>query len=386
MILQLALIGVLIALLPLSYVWVRGGEKQSGQAGARRRYRLLASITLFLTLDLIMFGGFTRLTDSGLGCPDWPGCYGASNPFHALDDIRAAEMARPSGPVTVMKAWIEMLHRYFAMAVGVLIIALVILAWRQWTQSRKSFAPPRQIETPWFATALLVLVCVQGAFGAWTVTLKLQPLIVTTHLLLAMTLLAGLTWLVARHQPQPLRVAPVPANLRQAVLIGLTLLVMQIALGGWVSTNYAVLACTDFPQCNGAWLPPMDFEHGFTLWRQLGKTGGGDHITHAALVAIHWTHRTFAVIVVAYLAWLGWRTRREQGLHRWSLWLLGLLLLQVLTGLSNIVLHWPLPAAIAHNGGSAALLLVLIRLNYNTWFFSRDTLPQASTASPSPLA
>ena len=227
MLLQLASIGILIALIPLCYVLVKGD---------RNKYRKLVWITAFLTLDLIMFGSFTRLTDSGLGCPDWPGCYGTSNPFHAREDIHAAQAAMPSGPVTWMKAWIEMTHRYFALALGVLIITLVVLAWVKRKELQQS---------PWYATAVLALVCVQGAFGAWTVTLKLQPAIVVTHLLLGMSLLAALIWLGCKNDA-PRAVDARGASLRMAVAIGLVLLVVQIALGGWVSTNYAVLACTDF--------------------------------------------------------------------------------------------------------------------------------------------
>ncbi|MCA3234345.1 MAG: COX15/CtaA family protein, partial [Cupriavidus sp.] len=272
MLLQLAIIGILIALLPLSYVMVRG---------SRDKYRKLVWITAFLTLDLIMFGSFTRLTDSGLGCPDWPGCYGHSNPHAAMEPIRAAETALPSGPVTLVKAWIEMIHRYFAMAVGVLIISLMVLAWVKRRELKQS---------PWFATAVFVLVCVQGAFGMLTVTMKLQPIIVVTHLMLAMLLLASLIWLGSRND-RPHMVAPQAASLRWAGLLAIVLLVIQIFLGGWVSTNYAVLACTDFPLCNGQVVPEMDFRHGFTLWRQLGMTADGDYIPHAALVAIHWVHR-----------------------------------------------------------------------------------------------
>ncbi|WP_347333729.1 COX15/CtaA family protein, partial [Ralstonia pseudosolanacearum] len=267
MLLQLASIGVLIALIPLCYVAVKGD---------RNKYRKLVWITAFLTLDLIMFGSFTRLTDSGLGCPDWPGCYGTSNPFHARDDIHAAQAAMPSGPVTWMKAWIEMTHRYFALALGVLIITLVVLAWAKRRELRQS---------PWYATAVLGLVCLQGAFGAWTVTLKLQPAIVVTHLLLGMSLLAALIWLGCKNDA-PRLVDGRGASLRVPAAIGLALLVAQIALGGWVSTNYAVLACTDFPLCNGQWVPSMDFAHGFTFWRELGRTAGGDFISHDALVAI----------------------------------------------------------------------------------------------------
>ena len=338
--LQLALTGLLIAALPLSYAWVKGSHD---------RYRQLLWLTLFLTFDLILFGGFTRLTDSGLGCPDWPGCYGSSNPFIAHDHIRAAEALMPTGPVTWVKAWIEMIHRYLAMMVGVLIIALTVLAWRK----RRNYA-----RSPWPATTLLLLVCVQGAFGAWTVTLKLQPIIVTLHLLLGLSLLAGLAWLAARSQAVQNNAEA--QRLRPWLLPGLLLLTLQIALGGWVSTNYAVLACTDFPLCNGQWVPPMDFQHGFSLWRALGKTASGDLLSRDALVAIHWTHRVFAVVVIAYLLALGVRARRAITLTQPATVLLGLIALQFASGLSNILLQWPLPIAVLHNGGAAALLVTLV--------------------------
>ncbi|MGY8527095.1 COX15/CtaA family protein [Paracidovorax citrulli] len=349
MLVQLALIGLLIALLPLSYVLVRG---------SRDKYRKLVWITAFLTLDLIMFGSFTRLTDSGLGCPDWPGCYGHSNPLAAHEQIRAAETAMPSGPVTFVKAWIEMIHRYFAMAVGVLIIALTALAWFRRRELKQS---------PWFATGVLVLVCVQGAFGAFTVTLKLQPIIVVTHLMLGMLLLATLIWLGSRNDP----LRPVErgaASLLWPARIGLALLTVQIFLGGWVSTNYAVLACTDFPLCNGQLVPEMDFRHGFTLWRQLGMTADGDYIPHSALVAIHWVHRCFAVVVLGFLAWFALRARRFARLERAARLMLVFLVLQLATGLSNIVFDWPLVAAVAHNGGAAVLLMLIVRLLYNIGF------------------
>ncbi|WP_011296512.1 COX15/CtaA family protein [Cupriavidus necator] len=363
MLLQLGIIGILIALFPISYVLVRGD---------RNKYRKLVWITAFLTLDLIMFGSFTRLTDSGLGCPDWPGCYGHSNPHSAVEPIRAAETALPSGPVTLAKAWIEMIHRYFAMAVGVLIITLMVLAWVKRKELKQS---------PWFATGVLLLVCVQGAFGAFTVTMKLQPIIVVTHLLLGMSLLAALIWLGSRNDPRHL-VAPEAGALRWPARAALLLLVIQIFLGGWVSTNYAVLACTDFPLCNGKVVPEMDFMHGFTLWRQLGMTADGDYIPHAALVAIHWVHRCFAVVVLGYLAWFGMRARRLEGLGSASRWLLAALALQLATGLSNIVLDWPLVAAVAHNGGAAVLLLLLVRLNYNIGLATRP----AGAASSVPTA
>ncbi len=185
-VLQLGLIGLCIALLPLSYVWVKADDN---------KFRKLVWVTTFMTLDLVMFGGFTRLTDSGLGCPDWPGCYGTSSPFIAHAAIAAAHQAMPTGPVSMTKAWIEMIHRYFAMAIGVLIVAQTLIAWVARIKRR-----PLHV-SPWWPTSLLLLILVQGAFGAWTVTLKLQPVIVTTHLLLGLALLGTLGWLAARQTP-----------------------------------------------------------------------------------------------------------------------------------------------------------------------------------------
>ena len=340
MLLQLAIIGILIALLPLSYVMVRG---------SRDKYRKLVWITAFLTLDLIMFGSFTRLTDSGLGCPDWPGCYGHSNPHAAMEPIRAAETALPSGPVTLVKAWIEMIHRYFAMAVGVLIISLMVLAWVRRRELRQS---------PWFPTGVFLLVCVQGAFGMLTVTMKLQPIIVVTHLLLAMALLASLIWLGSRNDP-PHVVAREAASLRGAGLLAIVLLVIQIFLGGWVSTNYAVLACTTFPTCQGSWWPAMDFAQGFQIWRKLGMLQDGSHISFAALTAIHYVHRLMAYVVLLALGLVAWRFHRSGVLPMQARWIGGLALLQLVTGLSNVVLDWPLVAAVLHTGGAAALVVVL---------------------------
>ncbi|CAG9206017.1 Heme A synthase, cytochrome oxidase biogenesis protein Cox15-CtaA [Paraburkholderia tropica] len=347
-ILELGLIGLCIALLPLSWVWVKADDN---------KFRKLVWLTTFMTLDLVMFGGFTRLTDSGLGCPDWPGCYGTSSPFIAHAQIAAAHLAMPTGPVSMSKAWIEMIHRYFAMAIGVLIIAQTAIAWRARIKRM-----PLHV-SPWWPTALLGLIVVQGVFGAWTVTMKLQPIIVTTHLMLGLTLLGALAWLAARMTPLP-AYEPDAARWRAAALIGLALLIAQIALGGWVSTNYAVLACTDFPTCNGAWIPPMDFHHGFHLWRALGMDGNGDVITQDALVAIHWTHRTFAFVVIAYLVGFALKMRRYASLRRPANWVLIVVAIQFLTGLSNIVLQWPLPVAVAHNGGAAILLLLLVVLNF----------------------
>jgi cytochrome c oxidase assembly protein subunit 15 len=337
----LAFTAVTMAALPLAYV---------RYSSAPDKFRKLAWTTAFLTFDLILFGAFTRLTDSGLGCPDWPGCYGHSNPVSAGEHIRAAETALPSGPVTQAKAWIEMLHRYFAMAVGFLIVVLVAMAW-----SRRRNLPER---SPWPATIALAAVCLQGAFGAWTVTMKLQPLIVTLHLLGAMTLLALLVWVAMRETPVP----PLPTmsrGLRLALVAGFFALFLQVALGGWVSSNYAVMACLEFPLCQARWVPEMDLAAGFTLWRELGMTNDGVPIPFDALVAVHWVHRAYAVVVLLILGAIAWYAQQVPALKRPAQMLALVLAIQFLTGLSNVVFRWPLALAIAHNAGAALLVALL---------------------------
>jgi len=350
MLIQLAITGLLVAMLPLAIVLTSNDTN---------KYRKLLWITLFLTFDLIMFGSFTRLTDSGLGCPDWPGCYGMANPVQAHADIKAAEAIMPTGPVTVIKAWIEMIHRYIAMAVGVLIIAIMVVAWRKWLKSGRQLSS----YAPALPTALFLLVCVQGAFGAWTVTMKLQPIIVTIHLLLGLTLLGMLAILGSRHSVQTV-IGSAARSISTPALLALGLLVIQIILGGWVSTNYAVLACTDFPLCHGEWIPPMDFGHGFNLWRELGKTSSGDLLPVEALTAIHWVHRSFAFVVIAYIAWLAHKAMKIEGLRKTGKWILITIAVQFASGVSTIFLSWPILIAILHNGGAALLVLLLVLLIY----------------------
>lgn len=351
MLIQLAAMGILAALLPLTMVWVSSDTD---------KYRKLVWVTLFLTFDLIMFGAFTRLTDSGLGCPDWPGCYGHANPLQAHADISAAETAMPTGPVTVMKAWIEMIHRYLAMGIGVLIVSMMAIAWRRWLKSGRK---DRKFN-PAFPTMLFGFVCLQGAFGAWTVTMKLQPVIVTIHLLLGMSLLALLTWFGARLSDHP-PVSRSPAALRVPATLAAAALAIQIALGGWVSSNYAALACTDFPLCQGELFPQMDFANGFALWRDLGKTAQGDYLGFAALTAIHWTHRAFAFVVVMLVAWVALKAIKIDALRKTARWLSILIALQFAIGVATVFLNLPLLLAVAHNGGAALLVILLAMLNHN---------------------
>lgn len=366
--LELMALGLAIAGLPLAWVW----RKNRGRTPAAR-LQALAVLTLFLTFDLVLFGAFTRLTDSGLGCPDWPGCYGSASPVGARAEIAVAQAAMPTGPVTHGKAWVEMIHRYLASGVGVLIIALTLLAWRERARLRAAGAERQAALNPWWPTATLVWVCLQGAFGALTVTMKLFPAIVTLHLLGGVVLLALLcaqaqrmTQIVRSEPPEPL-----PARLRTALLVAMALVVLQVLLGGWVSTNYAVLACPSFPQCQGSWWPDMAFAEGFTLWRPLGLRADGGHISFAALTAIHYVHRLVAYVVLAVLGLLAWALLRTGHLRAQARWLAALALAQLVTGLSNVVLGWPLAAAVLHTGGAAALVVVL------TWALAASR-PQAA--------
>ena len=348
--LRLMLMGLVLAVGPLAWVWLR-----SRQAPVARRLQLLTLLTLFLTFDLVLFGAFTRLTDSGLGCPDWPGCYGHASPVGAQAPIAQAQAAMPTGPVTQGKAWIEMLHRYLATGAGVLILTLAAVSWRERSRIQIS---------PWWPTLTLAWVCVQGAFGALTVTMKLFPAIVTLHLLGGMVLLALLQAQALRYSQAQTEQGSVPLldATRTLLGFGFALLWWQIALGGWVSTNYAVLICDGFPTCQRAWWPPMDFHQGFSLWRALGQTQAGDSISVSALTAIHMTHRLAALLVFGVLGWLALRLHRVAALRLQAQWLAALLGLQLATGLSNVVLDWPLLAAVLHTGGAAGLVLVLTGL------------------------
>lgn len=354
---RMALLGIVIALGPLAWVWLR-----NRRAAPTQRLAALTLLTLFLTFDLVLFGAFTRLTDSGLGCPDWPGCYGSASPFGAQQEISAAQAEMPTGPVTHQKAWIEMVHRYLATGVGVLITVMAVSAWLLRRQLALS---------PWWATVTLVWVCVQGAFGALTVTWKLYPAIVTAHLLGGLILVALLT---AQAQVFRGRRLQLPSATRLLAWAVFALVWIQVALGGWVSTNYAVLACSGFPACNGSWWPAMDFEHGFTIARELGAGKDGGYLPFAALTAIHYTHRLAAYAVFAAVGLLAWRLFAaplgpQSRCFGWAL--LGCAGWQFATGLSNVVLGWPLLAAVSHTGGAAVLVGVLTAL------LTRARLPEA---------
>ncbi len=368
LVLELAGIAFVFAGLPLAYLARRKGLDI---------FQKLNWAVVFLTFDLILFGAFTRLSDSGLGCPDWPGCYGTSNPWRAMEEIRAAEVAMPTGPVTVFKAWVEMIHRYLAMSVGVLIIAQVFLAFKQIGAQRRL-----AIQGSLF---LLVLVCLQGAFGAWTVTLKLQPIIVSTHLILALLLFSSMVWFAQRNDSKTISSKTQGKSLPITWIAFATItLLIQIFLGAWVSTNYAVLACPDFPTCMGAWYPTMDWQNAFYLWRELGQAKSGEVIPMTALVTIHWTHRVGAIFASIVLLLLAIKALRhsQSNISFWGKAILGLLALQIITGISNVVFQWPLVAALLHTGGAAAILFCLVRLSAGSdcsFFSGRDVDGQRSS-------
>jgi len=337
-------VGAALALVPLAWFW----RRRRGD-GAALRLQAFAWFVLALTFDLVLLGAFTRLSDSGLGCPDWPGCYGHASPVGASPHIAAAEAALPTGAVTTTKAWVEMLHRYAATAIGALVVVLAGLAIHA---SRRSSG-----RIGWgLAVFTLLWICLQGAFGALSVTLRLYPAIVSLHLLGGMGLLALLAVQGERYAPRRLELAP---GLRAGLVAVAVLTLVQVALGAWVSSNYAVLACSDFPTCQGAWWPEMDAAQGFALRRPLG-VGADGYLPFAALTAIHFAHRLGAFVLVAAIAAFAWRLRAAgRSAQPWALALLGLAAWQVASGLGNVLLGWPLAAAVAHTAGAAALVIVL---------------------------
>ena len=298
-----------------------------------RLLRALVLGTLGLAFVVVVVGAYVRLSDAGLGCPDWPLCYGQPVPADIADGDALA------------KAWKEMGHRYLAGTLGLLILVLCFLSWR----TRRS---------PRLATALLALVIFQATLGAWTVTMLLKPAIVTAHLLGGMAILALLALLAARQLPFQLK-AP---RLRVPAAVAFAALAVQIALGGWVSSNYAALACPDVPLCLGQALPPMDFGNAFHVLRELGQTPQGELLSREALTAIHWSHRVFALVAVAVIGWAAYRT---VAVSRALAALTALLvILQFSLGVANVLVSRPLGLAAAHNAGAALLLIALVVLNF----------------------
>ena len=294
--------------------------------------RALALAAVVLTFAVVVVGAYVRLSDAGLGCPDWPLCYGRPLPEKFADAMDEA------------RAWKEMAHRYLAGTLGILLFVLLVAAWR----TRQS---------PWLATAIAALVVFQATLGKWTVTLLLKPAIVVAHLAGGMAILGLVVWFFLSRTARP----GLP-GLRVPATIALAVLGIQILLGGWVSSNYAALACPDLPLCLGQVVPPMDFGNAFHVLRELGRTDSGELLPQPALTAIHWTHRVFALVVVIVLGWVALRVFKVS--KPLGLAIALLLIAQFLLGIANVAFNLPLALAAAHNAGAAALLVSLVVLNF----------------------
>ena len=320
---------------------------------AKPGFRLALFATL-LALIVVLLGAYTRLTHAGLGCPDWPGCYGFISVPKSEAQLAHAELHYPDSPVVAHKGWNEMIHRYFAGTLGMLIS---ILAGRAWVNRRH---PGQPLKLPLF---LLAVVFAQAAFGMWTVTLKLWPQVVTGHLLGGFATLS-LLFLLTLRLSGVLPALTVPKRLQYWATAGLLLVIGQIALGGWVSSNYAAVACIDFPTCHGQWLPPADFANGFHLTQHIGPNYLGGQLDSDARTAIHLTHRIGALLVTLVLLGLAWQLKGV-GMTRLAGLVVAALAAQITLGISNVLFHLPLPVAVAHNAGGAALLLTMVLVNYH---------------------
>ena len=319
--------------------------------------RWLLRFSVALALIVVILGAYTRLVHAGLGCPDWPGCYGFLSVPEAPHEVDQAELRFPHAPVEAEKAWAEMVHRYFAGTLGLLIFAMAGMALLQSVRGHS----PGQFLLP---GGLAVLVVCQAAFGMWTVTLKLWPQVVTAHLLGGFATL-GLLWLsLVRFGVQPNSDL---SRLRGLALLALILLVIQITLGGWASSNYAALACPDFPTCQGEWWPAADFVQGFNVTQHIGPNYLGGLLQSDARIAIHLTHRLGALMLLLVVGLLVYRLGQDRHQRRLAGLLGMLLMLQISLGIANVLFGLPLVVAVAHNAVAALLLLSLITVNYRAF-------------------
>lgn len=305
---------------------------------APRPLWLLVGVSVCVALVVVVLGAYTRLVEAGLGCPDWPGCYGQLVVPSTDEEIASAEARFPNTPVDQAKAWTEMVHRYFATGLGILVIGIVVLAWYYKVSLR-------------FPLVLLALVILQGAFGAWTVTLLLWPQVVVAHLLGGFATLLLLWWYL--FTLTSFKLPSIATKLRYQLSAFVVLLVLQIALGGWVSANYAAIVCPDFPLCNGTLLPEMDIVAGLNVFQTIGPDYTGGEMSYEGRVAIHTMHRWGAYVLTVFGLILAWRIRGTLGT------VLGTLVcVQVALGISNVIFLLPLPIAVMHNAGAVLLLLL----------------------------
>ena len=316
------------------------------------RIKKLAGFGVLFALMVVSVGAYTRLADAGLGCPDWPGCYGFLTVPDQVEEVELAETRYPGAPVEFVKAWWEMGHRYIAGALLVLVFSMLVMAYR----GREREDTPLAL-----ASVLMVIILCQAAFGAWTVTLKLWPQVVTAHLLGGFTTLS-LIWLLYLRQgglSQIVAALPAPTLLAR---VAFAVVALQIMLGGWVSSNYAALACYDFPSCDGTYSPSMDFQQGFNILQSVGPNYLGGIMTSEARTAIHWVHRIGAIIVLFVVGGLILQLVRQAAIVGYVL--LTALVAQITLGILNVVWVLPLLNATAHNTVGALLLLVLVTINF----------------------
>lgn len=316
------------------------------------RIRKFAGFGVIFALLVVSVGAYTRLADAGLGCPDWPGCYGFLTVPEQASDISTAEARYPDAPVEIVKAWWEMGHRYIAGALLLLVASILVMAYR----GREEEDTPLKL-----AAALMFVILWQAAFGAWTVTLKLWPQVVTGHLIGGFTTLS-LMWLLFLRQGGLSKVVSALPRPNLLAKIAFVAVVVQIILGGWVSSNYAALACYDFPSCDGTYTPDIDLQEGFNVFQSVGPNYLGGLMTNEARMAIHWVHRIGAIIVLLVVGALVVQTVKQVAVVGYAL--LVALLTQITLGVLNVIWVLPLLNATAHNTVGALLLLVLVTINF----------------------
>jgi len=314
----------------------------------------LAMIAALIAFCVIVLGAWVRLSHAGLGCPDWPGCYGQLTWPNAVEEISTANQAFPERPFESNKAWREMVHRYLAGSLVLLVFAMSWLSWRGPEPNRKFRL---------LTTILVIFIIFQALLGMWTVTLKLKPIIVMAHLLGGLTSFSLILWLLFSSGKQ-LTDKPNIAirRMREPIFAAIVILGIQIALGGWTSANYAALACPDLPTCGGQWWPDADFREGFILWREVGVNYEGGLLDQKSRIAIHLVHRIGAVVTLLVLITLSFRLLKIPRLRTGGQVLMGLVLAQFTIGILNVALYLPLPNAVAHNAGAALLLATLLSL------------------------
>jgi cytochrome c oxidase assembly protein subunit 15 len=329
---------------------------------SQRFFRLALFSALFSAL-LVLLAAWGRINEAGLGCPDWPGCYGRLFAPLTAQELNEARTYFPRQPAEEEKLLKETLHRYFSGALGLLIIRLTVLGWQLKKHVRR-----QQVLIP---ALVFVLVFAQVILGILTVKWQHKPLISMLHLSTGLAILGLLWWVVLREQrfwrPVTAASAAVLRGLQPRALLALLLVISQIALGGWMSVNYAALACPDFPICQGTFVPPMNFFDGFALWRDIGLEYEGVLLNLEAATAIHMAHRIGALVTLLYVGWLALHTMRigsRDNLCRYGMLVLVLLLAQVALGIINVLAHLPLAIAVAHHAVAALLMLSLITLNH----------------------